>query len=672
MKEEPSLSSKIKNFFITIFTLILSFLKRIFKKNKKENNLKETQNIKIENKQTSKTNNNFSTSTNIDTNNTFQNPQTTTNYESDEQTSNEIILEIPKSKEQQIKTNIKKSSFIINKELIEELIDEALEEIDEHKINNFKVKKATEEQKERIKEIKEKIIPIVTPKVISKKLNTKEELYTEIKKLVQKEIKEKPLLISKKESKESFFLATPLKRETKLKEAPNLKKEDSLITTITPEVKKDIKEKVQNTPFIMVQNVPEIKEPKKEEIKNIAIGASLTAFKAAHEIIKTPLNKEINLKEKTPPKVSKKEAEITTIELPKLKETKNEVSPKQITIQKDIPSLPQEEVIPIIVEEKEEDKIESKEEKKEIKEEDQKEKKSNYILDPQIERNVNQIISDTQTESKKEDIEDKEYDKIEQKIDRMLDDIEKTYLRYKENIPPNELKKLQKEETKLRKTKQDIHKQKNTDLETEQKRLNELITETEKKGLNEEIKRLHIEHQLELNKYLLDDITKIESLNKDKAAEIEKQITLRNLKKASIAAEVGSLLTLPFIHNRFFLFFTASLIVSNHLNFISNLFRRKKTKYNELDLNAIQKGEDALNNALGQTYDNIDKLNIVEKNILTKYPEMAYDPKFIKYITKLKTNLYQNYNKLIKKKEIMEHYRLLSKKSTKIYQKKYQ
>ena len=52
----------------------------------------------------------------------------------------------------------------------------------------------------------------------------------------------------------------------------------------------------------------------------------------------------------------------------------------------------------------------------------------------------------------------------------------------------------------------------------------------------------------------------------------------------------------------------------------------------------------------------IEKLQYITYNALNKYPELAYDKKFIKYTTKLNNNLEKNYLKLTKKRNIINKY----------------
>ena len=112
------------------------------------------------------------------------------------------------------------------------------------------------------------------------------------------------------------------------------------------------------------------------------------------------------------------------------------------------------------------------------------------------------------------------------------------------------------------------------------------------------------------------------------------------------------------MHNRYFLMFTLSIFINNHLNILDHLLKHQSAFYTLPELEHIKKGSDALEDALNETKENLSYLNYLEKNILSKYPELAVDEEYLLYINKLRFNLLKNEEKMLKKKKMIQKYNL--------------
>ena len=141
-------------------------------------------------------------------------------------------------------------------------------------------------------------------------------------------------------------------------------------------------------------------------------------------------------------------------------------------------------------------------------------------------------------------------------------------------------------------------------------------------------------------------------------SKIEKELIKLKIKKACKTLELPSILLLPFIRNKYFFYFTAGLFVSNHLNFLNLILRHKTSNFTKPELEEIRRGNDALNESLNLTNNNIAYLSYLENDIRTKYPELSYDEEYLIYINRLKYNLIKNQEKLLKKKKMIEKYNL--------------
>ena len=297
-----------------------------------------------------------------------------------------------------------------------------------------------------------------------------------------------------------------------------------------------------------------------------------------------------------------------------------------------------------------------------------KEKKEDNEL-KELHKNTETVIINTNNEIEKEELEDKDYDKYAKQIDDLLYDIEMYKIKNEDTITPKEKEKINQEKNKLKSLKNKLENQKELDIEKEKRELEAEITESEIFGIQEELKQLHIDHQEEANDKIIEKLAKMESENDKKLAEIEQQLIKSKLRKAARAAEIPSILALPFIRHKYFFYFTIGLFVNNHFNFLNAILKRKTVQYKPIDLTEIKNGYDALDKALDQTYENLVYLDYLENESISKFPTLKDDKEFTKYILRIRTKLNNNYEKLQKKQKMINKYIKKVDKKNKVFKK---
>ena len=719
--EEQSIIKKIlltiKKYILIIFTLIIGLIRTIFQIDKKDKNKKETKPTQITQKkqetqkETPATND---IATLPDEDNIKINPHDNKISPVDTEDTNpntDVVLELPKQKLFKVYTKDNELKYLPLDALLDLIVKEELERI--YKEEKFKLKTATTNELIKVVKIKERILPEIIVRVEKETLRTSEVIREEVVIKLEEDLEKNPLFpprpkpITKEETNkkenEIYSLAHPKKKEIKLKEIvlPKLKKEE--VKTIPTESKEELNSKLETINVMMVQTVDEIPTPTlKDNIKDAAIIGAVGVAGIAAEII-------IPSEEKK--KEEQKEEQKEEIVLPKekeepIQETKEEITPETKTDKPDIEEITDKKLEEIIPEEiKTEPTLTEKEIEKEIKTLEEKDKKQLEELKKQIEEKIQEIkkeeeqkkeekpteapteaqeekkyeqevievtevsenvIEESKQEMKKNDFFEKDYDRIERQIDKMLEDITNTFLRYDGKLSEKQKKKLRAEETRLRETKKDIEYQKHLEIQCEQKHLDEPIRQSELDGLQNELQRIHNENKKEVSDEFLKRMDKLEGMTREQVANVDKRIMLKRFNKASLLLEMTSLLALPFVRNKHFFYFTVGLIIDNHFNFVNAFFNRKLNRYEPADLEQIRQGQDALNGALDITYKNLVELEYLEQRALTRYPELAYDPKFINETTRLRTNLNRRYNNLMRKNKVMEKYRMKSKKHRKI------
>lgn len=306
----------------------------------------------------------------------------------------------------------------------------------------------------------------------------------------------------------------------------------------------------------------------------------------------------------------------------------------------------------------EEKKEETKEQPK--KEETKKEEKKETpppAPDLDLTEHIDSTVTNSKIEMKSDkELEDKRYDEYEQEINELLYDIELYRIKYDKNLTKEQKKKLKDEERKLRTAKSNIQYQKSLDIEKERKHLEQEILPEELHGLQLELRKKHLENKRDLNEELIERVEDLEFMTDEKVSKLEKKLIKKKLRKALIVTQMGSILALPFIRNKYFFYFTAGLIAKTELMFLSDLFKRKTSEYDPVELTAIKNGKDALYGALNTTRENILYLESLEATALAKYPELSFDSEYLQYLNSLKSSLARTQDKLSRKIDTLDRY----------------
>ncbi len=602
MKE---LLNKLKNFFKWVFRwlkyiiiIILGFIYSLFKKE---------QDITIKNKKEKIKLNK------MENNNTIEHPN-----------------ETPKSL-------IQSSIFKPTKEILEEeILTFYLKE------KNIKKYELTKLDEEIIEYLEEKLIPVLEEEIFEKHIKTKEVLEEQIKKLGTDEL----LILDEIKNTSILLPAETLEREkenttTMVFSNPTPKKEKTIAEQTRISRPENPKPKTnQETPSIHINSSLNLE--KEEKIMNQEIE---TLVETTPLIVFSPVLEEKFTKEKNETVIKSshekvKEYMIETIDsIKKVKEIKEEK----------LENKPEKEII--------EEKLENKPEKEiiEEKQDEVEEVKFVKINFYPIDNEIKKLELEESKFEKQVEFEDKNYDELLLRIESMLKEIEKIKTL---NLKPEDKKKILIKELKLKNLQSNIESKKTADLEKEKKLLEENITEEEIAGLLENLKKLHLDHQIDLNEHLINKAEDLENLSKEQVERIEKELIKIKLKKASRCLELPTLILLPFIRNRYFFMFTAGIFVNNHFKLLDYLLKHKSVAYTPPELEHLKKGSDSLEEALNLTNTNLSYLNYLEQNILSKYPELSLDEEYLLYINKLRYSLLKNEEKLLKKKQTIKKYNL--------------
>lgn len=255
-----------------------------------------------------------------------------------------------------------------------------------------------------------------------------------------------------------------------------------------------------------------------------------------------------------------------------------------------------------------------------------------------------------------EEFEDKEYDAINESIDNLI-----VSLLEEEQKEPEKIEVVKRKQEKLQEIKKDINEKMAQDLDHEEEILKEYIHEEALLSLDNELEKLHVENQMDINNELLNELEDLNHLGLYDAKFKEKNLIKNKLKKAANMSFLASLISLPFIKNKYFLYFSSSLFVSTHLGFWDNILNRQSSIYTKNDFKNVRKGKAALEEALINTRYNIDYLDKLEMETLERYPELQFDEEFNTYLNTLKTNLLEQEERMLKKAKLINKYSLKSK-----------
>ena len=284
---------------------------------------------------------------------------------------------------------------------------------------------------------------------------------------------------------------------------------------------------------------------------------------------------------------------------------------------------------------------------------------------------IDLLISSTVTlyneEVKKQEFEDKNYDLIQKQLDYLLDEISKLKLK---NLNKSQKEKLMIQENKILTLRNNLLVQKQKDISIEQNLLDASILIDDLNSLEDHLQKLHIEDKLDLQEYMLKSLEDLDNLTIDKARKIEKELLKIKLRKALHSLEIPTLLSLPFIHNKYFMFFTGGLLVNRHLKFFDAILKRKSVDFEPEDISQVKSGSVALESSLFMFQQNIQYLNYLESEAFKKYPELKYDVDYLINLNSLKSKLLRQQERLLKKEKMIKKHNLKLKKKIRKLNKK--
>lgn len=534
----------------------------------------------------------------------------------------------------------KKQLYLIS--LIDKKIDDYIE-----KEEDIKIKDLDLETEKELKKLKEKITPLIIKDISADYIRTEHTLEKEVAELLKIELLEHPIF-PLKEVKEDTITENLSNNKTEeivsdhielKEEVTNLIKSSAIIiANVTKEVLTSPK-KEQN------KEKPKELEPQTERITPSSLSEEPTILIASNEpeIQKTnqTFNEEEEKKETYTP-LSDTENEIIIEDI-----KKDEIIPKEEIISyepiKDKPKVESQKTEAINIQEK--NASITNEETKNI----------NIINLTPIQESTNQIIDFTKEDCKKKEIEDKNYETVEEEIDKMLNQITMFMLKYENKLTPEQKEQLNNELNRLRDTKEKMIHQKEIDIKEEEKNLTSSITNDEINGLKAELQKMDIEQQIELNNEKLKKVEELEHLEKKATNKIEKKLLKKKLKKSSRLLALTSLLSLPFVRNKYFFYFTIGTLVNYNFRLIDSLINHQSIK-DKPQLPDIKKGQDALYEAINTTNENMIYLNTLEQDILIKHPDLSLDSEYLLTIRSLKNKLAKTEEKLKRKQEVLDKY----------------
>lgn len=519
--------------------------------------------------------------------------------------------------------------------ITEEMISKMIETTEELK----------EEEKENITELKDEVFPILEEAITEAKITKPQEVVAKIYETIEKNLLKEEKVIKKEQieenlKKEGLDLKKRIKKiylkEIKQDEMYLIREEEKLLKEIEKHLLKIYEDKKQ-------QELKELDldEEIKQEIKKYTI-----------KLIKEEKIKEYEISEKISQYIDKVIEENKRITL--IPEKKEEIIKEPLEKSEEKANGKQESLIsdtPKSILKTEPLKEEKpKEKQKEAKKENKEEITLNPINFSLIDNQTKELELETQTEILKTELEDKEYEKIEQRIEILLAFLDKE--KNKEQ-PESSKIKIALEEQKLMNLKKSLEQDKTKTMENEKIALNEKIGIKELNGLEKEIQKLYLNDVVKQANYL-------EHYSYEKQEEIKRMLITINLKKACKWSRFPLLFSLPFVRNKFFYFFTGSVLFSHHLNIYSRLLNNQKIETLEENLSEIEVGAQALEGAVDKTNQNLVLLDELVRESLIKYPELKTNKEFRRYEKRIKENLMHTHQKLERKKTTIDKYHLKS------------
>ncbi len=541
------------------------------------------------------------------------------------------------------------TNILVNEEISEELKKLFKKYLE--LITGIKIKDATLEETKEIERIKLAVLLTINAQIKSGYLIYNSEIESSFIKNITKEIKKKDILPIKKNLEIEQEKIEKIKQEELLKNRFNekqLEQKEEQVAFIKQDRKDSLEEKV-----IAVKDVQIIYKKKERELE---LEKSEVQEKSFQEENKTPLD--ISHKEKD----IDKDVDIETIiiEQEKLqetilqKETEEEIKVLETKKEPTEENLQNEDIQMKVEKTKNEEKQEVKEETK------KEEKESNYYFQKLIDE-VSFKIKELKDLLEKEELTIEDYDYIEENISELTSVLE-TYkiLNKLDNL---EQEKINEQLNNVHELKEILENTKKEDYKKEESIQNETMKLEEINRVNSLLQEVYSENDKDLSAFSLSSIDDLNNKTEEEIKKLEKELLKVKLRKAAKVLEPSFLVSLPFIRNKYFLYFTTGIFLHNHLGIINSLYERKEASFRPVNISPLMKASEALSNSISLTEDNLIKVREIKEKYVDKYPKLKYDEDFNKSINKMETKLKSNYIKYVNKENRLKR---IKKRSTKI------
>lgn len=508
-------------------------------------------------------------------------------------------------------------------------------------ISGIKIKDASKEEINEVERIKAIVLPIINNQIKSGYLLYNSEIEKAFFKNITIEIKKKDILPIKKDFEVQQEKQEDIKQDKTFKDSC-LKKEivskEELVNPLNLS-KENFEEKV-----IAIQDVQVVykKEEQKKEIiqNNTQVNDNKNTDKN-EESLETI---DVSLEEKDlilDTIVIKKEKPEETI-LQREEEIKEEKSSEELT----------EENFHIV------DDIKINEVK--IEKQIEEDKKDNHYFQILINR-VSFKIKELKELLEKEELNIEDYDYIEENINDLRNDLD-TY-KILNKLDNQELNIINEYLNNVQDLKESLEYTKKEDYKKEENIQNETLKQEEINRVNFLLQEVYSEHKKELSTFSLNSIDDLSNKTEKEIRLIEKELLKIKLKKAAKVLEPSFLISIPFIKNKYFLYFTTGIFLHNHLGIINCLYDRKDASFKSVNISPLMKASEALKNSISLTEDNLIKVKEIKDKYTERYPDLKYDEDFNKSINKMESKLKTNYTKYVNKENRLKR---IKKRSTKI------
>lgn len=288
------------------------------------------------------------------------------------------------------------------------------------------------------------------------------------------------------------------------------------------------------------------------------------------------------------------------------------------------------------------------------------EKKNNYYYQKLMEE-VSFKIDELKELLEKEELTIEDYDYIERNIEELTNEL--TTYKLLNDLDNQELQAINEQFRNIDGLKENLEDTKKEDYKKEETIQNETMKQEEITRINFLLQEVYNDHNKDLSTFSLSSIDDLNNKTEEEIKKLEKELLKVKLRKAAKVVEPSFLLSLPFIRNKYFLYFTTGIFLHNHLGIINSLYDRKEASFNSVNISPLMKARESLNNSILLTEDNLIKVREIKNKYVNRYPELKDDADFNKSINKMETKLKSNYEKYVNKENRLKR---VKKRSNKI------